>query len=74
MNSNGYDYVGIYANLNWFNNKLNDSRLDKYPKWIAQWNDECTYKKEYDMWQYTSDGQVDGINGRVDMNKYYKFR
>ena len=74
MKANGYDYVGIYANLNWFNNKLNDSRLDKYPKWVAQWNDECTYEKEYDMWQYTSDGQVDGINGRVDMNKYYKQR
>ena len=74
MKANGYDYVGIYANLNWFQNKLNDARLDQYPKWVAQWNDECTYEKDYDMWQYTSSGQVPGIDGRVDMNKYYKQR
>ena len=74
MKANGYDYVGIYANLNWFETKLNDSRLDQYPKWVAQWNDECTYEKDYDMWQYTSSGQVPGIDGRVDMNKYYKQR
>lgn len=31
----------IYANLDWLNNKTNDSKLDKFDKRIAQ----CTYKK-----------------------------
>lgn len=67
----GY-YAVIYANLNWLNNKINDTRLDKFDKWVAQWSNACTYNKEYGIWQYTSDGKVDGINGRVDMNYAYK--
>lgn len=67
----GY-YCGIYANLNWMQNKLNDSRLDAYDRWVAQWADACTYDKAYGMWQQTSDGSVDGINGRVDMDIAYK--
>ncbi len=72
MIQNGYKDVGIYANLEWWNNRINSPKLDKYDKWVAQWNDKCTYQKEYVMWQYTSKGQVDGISGNVDMNKYYR--
>lgn len=63
--------VGIYANLNWFNNILTDKIFDSWDKWIAQYNKECTYKGEYTMWQYTSSGKVNGINGLVDMNYCY---
>jgi len=70
IKANGYN-VGIYANLDWLYNKINDSRLDIYNKWVAQWNDVCTYNKSYVMWQYTDKGVVDGINGYVDMNEYY---
>ena len=68
----GYEDVGIYASLYWWNNQLNSTKLDKYDKWIAQWNDSCTYKKDFVMWQYTSQGRVDGINTNVDMNRYYR--
>ena len=71
IKSNGYNNVGIYANIYWLNYIINSPRLDKYNKWVAQWGDKCTYEKEYVMWQYTSKGQVDGINGDVDMNRYY---
>ncbi len=71
MKSRGYN-VGIYANLNWLNGKLNDSRLDQFPKWVAQWSNKCDYNKPYVMWQYTSSGTVDGITGRVDMDYYYR--
>ena len=71
MKNNGYK-TGVYANLNWLTTKLNDSRLDTYNKWVAQWNSTCNYTKKFVMWQYTSDGTVAGITGRVDMNKYYK--
>ena len=70
MIKNGYK-AGIYASLSWFNNQLKDSKLDKYDKWVAQWNDKCSYTKDYVMWQYTSSGLVDGINGRTDMNIMY---
>lgn len=67
----GY-WCGIYANLNWWNNKLIDTRFARWTKWIAQYNNTCDYKGDYDMWQNTSKGRVDGINGNVDMNVCYK--
>lgn len=67
IESNGYR-AGIYANLSWWNNKLNSSNLNKYDKWIAQWNSKCTYNGDYRLWQCTSNGAVSGINGRVDLN------
>ena len=72
IKANGYDNVGIYSNLTWLNGRLNDSRLDKYDKWVAQWGNECTYKKDYAMWQYSDSGQVNGISGNVDMDICYK--
>ena len=73
MRNNGYK-TGVYANLSWLMNQLNDSRLDSYNKWVAQWNATCNYTKKFVMWQYTSDGTVEGIKGRVDMDKYYKYK
>lgn len=67
----GY-YAMIYANLDYLNNKLNDSRLDKYDKWLAEWKSNPTYKKSFGIWQYSSKGQIPGINGNVDLNISYK--
>lgn len=60
--------TGVYANLNWFTNKLNINELVNYKIWLAQWANDYSKDFKVDMWQYTSNGQVDGINGRVDMN------
>lgn len=67
----GY-YAMIYANLDYLNNKLNDSRLDKYDKWLAEWKNKPTYSKNFGIWQYSSKGSVPGINGNVDLNIAYK--
>ncbi len=69
LQNNGYR-VGIYANLNWWNNRLTNSVFSNptWDKWVAQWTSSCTYGGTYSIWQYTNSGQVDGITGRVDMN------
>lgn len=67
----GY-YAMIYANLDYFNNKLNSNVLDKYDKWLAQWTSKPTYNKPFGIWQYSSKGSVPGINGNVDLNISYK--
>lgn len=67
IQSAGYE-VGIYANLDWFRNRLTDGRFGQWTRWVAQYNSECTYKKAYTMWQCTSMGTVDGIDGFVDLN------
>ena len=66
----GY-YASLYASLSWLNNQLNSHELDRFDKWVAQWNTSCAYKKPYGIWQYTDSGKVDGINGNVDMNIAY---
>ena len=58
----GY-YAMIYANLDYFNNKLNSNVLDRYDKWLAQWTSKPTYNKPFGIWQYSSKGSVPGING-----------
>ena len=63
--------VGIYASLSWLNHKIDASIQDKWPVWVAQYYKECEYKGDYLIWQYASDGKVDGISGKVDMNYYY---
>ena len=67
----GYTNVGVYANKYWFENVLTDPYFDTVDKWVAQYNDQCTYEGEYSIWQATSAGTVDGItenSGYVDIN------
>lgn len=66
----GY-WFGVYANKDWFTNVIGSS-LDRFTKWVAQYNDVCDYAGTYDMWQYTSTGSVPGISGGVDMSICYK--
>lgn len=67
--SQGYT-TGTYANLNWFTNYLDISRLVSYKIWCAQYNTGLTLKWKCDLWQYTSSGRLEGVTtSRVDMNK-----
>ena len=69
----GYD-AGIYCNTNWARNKINTSNFSDCTIWLAQYganngnipNDKPKFK--YDIWQYTSKGELSGINGYVDLN------
>lgn len=45
--------------------------LQDYPFWLAHYTKDTaptSFQYNYHMWQYTSSGQVDGIEGRVDLN------
>lgn len=74
--SKGYK-VGIYCNLDWIKNHIDDS-LKKYDLWIARYGknngqlDE-KYKPNVNemIWQYSSKGSVQGIQGNVDLNILY---
>lgn len=69
-------WAGVYASLDWFNNKLNKDYIKhKYTTWIAHvdyTNNQDKYKGQYDMFQYSWEGHVSGINSRVDMNILYR--
>ena len=73
MEKNKY-YVGVYASdISGFKDRINLNRIQgKYTLWVARYGSRPTYVKNYDMWQYSSTGQVAGIKGYVDMNDCYK--
>jgi GH25 family lysozyme M1 (1,4-beta-N-acetylmuramidase) len=57
-----------------FWSRLGDARgLRSYPLWIAHWDVEQPSLppgvRRYAIWQYTSNGRVAGIGGRVDRNR-----
>lgn len=39
-----------------------------YHFWIADYREFPTMYYQYDMWQYSKEGKIDGIEGNVDMN------
>ncbi|NLL79561.1 MAG: hypothetical protein GX234_07200 [Clostridiales bacterium] len=59
---------GVYASRNWWYNNLTASELSDYVTWLAEYRSEPLYTGKYQIWQYTSNGSVDGIEGRVDLN------
>lgn len=71
LEKNGY-YVGMYASLYWWKTKLTDPIFNKYTRWVANYASELNFDKEYDMWQYSSTGWVEGISTIVDLNYCYK--
>ncbi len=65
----GY-YCGIYSFLYWMENRLSDPRLDRFDKWVAQWNDTLEYEGSAGMWQYTNNGLLNGK--RFDMDRAFR--
>ena len=71
----GY-WFGVYANLNWFNNCIG-GKLDRFTKWCAAYgtnNGQPQVRPNIgeDIWQYSSAGSIQGIEGDVDMNLCYR--
>ena len=76
----GYD-AGVYANKNWYSNYIDKSRIVDagYDIWMAQYPsgsyavDPDRYDKSSlcNIWQYSSRGIVNGINGNVDVDVAY---
>lgn len=71
----------IYSNLDWYKNYYDVNKLKNLgcKFWIARYGNnegiiDTKYKPnigEY-IWQYTSKGSVQGINGNVDLNMKYE--
>lgn len=66
----GYE-TGVYASLSWFNNKIGNI-VSFASIWVAQYYSKCQYKKNYDMWQYSSSENVPGIASHTDVSWCYK--
>lgn len=71
----GYN-VGIYCNKNWYDNYISWDIKNICRFWVARYGKNTGQLDEYYkpngkgivMWQYTSKGKVNGIEGNVDLN------
>ena len=63
-------YCGIYASGSRWSNNFDNVVRTKYTVWIAHWGvKKPSYTGSYHVWQKTSDGSVEGISGRVDLDE-----
>lgn len=63
----GYEPI-LYGNPTWLTNDVGISKLTEYPVWLAHYTFSTEWPYAFRMWQFTSNGRVDGINGDVDLN------
>ncbi len=66
----GYD-GGIYASKAWLTDFFNMSDLKDYACWVAHVTTKTSYAGEYDFWQYSFTGDINGISTDVDCNFWY---
>lgn len=61
----------VYASPSKACGELDLTRLIRWPFWLAHYTPDLQptgFRYHYDMWQYTSSGQVEGIPTPVDLN------
>lgn len=58
----------IYHNTEMGALMIDIAALEDYDKWYASYAETMFYPYQYDIWQYSSKGKVDGISTDVDMN------
>lgn len=64
----GY-WAGVYASASWWQNYL--AGLDRFTKWVAHWG-VSSPAVACDLWQYTSDGDIPGVDGRCDVSESFR--
>ena len=62
----------VYFNQAYGYQQLNLPSLKDYVFWLAAYEETPTFHFDFQMWQYTSQGTVPGIQGPVDLNIYFK--
>ncbi len=63
----GYTPI-LYGKKEWLIKKLDMTELEEYDVWLSQYEDIPDYPYEFTMWQYSNQGTLDGVSGKVDLN------
>lgn len=65
-------FAGVYANLDYTRNIYNENYFKRFSRWLAYWG--TTRPISAPIWQFSNNGTILGIKGRVDKNIcYYDF-
>ena len=60
--------AGLYFNQRFGYQEFNLSELQEYTFWLASYSATPDFRYHFDVWQYSAEGAVDGIDGAVDLN------
>lgn len=63
----GYKSI-LYGNKEWLIKEVDMSKLTAYDVWLSQQTDIPDYPYQFTMWQYSTQGTIDGIAGLVSLN------
>ena len=66
----GYDAM-VYFNPHMAYYDIYLEELKEYDFWLAMWDADMVFPYQVDMWQYTDQGSVAGIEGNVDLDIYF---
>lgn len=58
----------IYGNKEWLLKRINLGVFDNTRIWLSDDSDIPDYPYKFDMWQYTTNGTIPGIDGAADLN------
>lgn len=64
-------FVGLYGSASSLTTHTADDIKARYTIWLAHWAEQTNYSGNYGIWQYSSEGKVNGISGNVDMDICY---
>lgn len=70
LEENNY-FAGLYTSRYPLQNYIYRDVASRYAVWVAEYNPTLNYRWNYGMWQYSSTGRVDGIDGNVDLDYCY---
>jgi GH25 family lysozyme M1 (1,4-beta-N-acetylmuramidase) len=58
----------VYGNKEWLLTKINLQSIGQSKVWLSQPGDIPDYPYQFVMWQYSTDGKVNGISGNADLD------
>ena len=67
----GYE-GGVYFNQAYGYEQLNLYSLQDHAFWLAEYADHPSFLYDFEIWQYTNEGKVPGIEGSVDLNIMFR--
>jgi GH25 family lysozyme M1 (1,4-beta-N-acetylmuramidase) len=71
LEKKGY-YVGVKSYATFLNTRLDSSIFSKYDVWVSHYGvSKPDFKNNYNMWQYSTEEKVNGINGYVNADYAY---
>lgn len=70
LEKSGY-FAGLYISRSPLQTHISTDVAKRYALWIAEYNPTCNYNGDYGMWQHSSTGKINGINGNVDLDICY---